>query len=138
MPADSFSWLTLFWLSAGDGGLKSDSANYLRLSYAFGPNEGWIALWRVRLALTVFAQLPTDLSTDAIEDFVKLLNTGLLFRETAEIFANVAPNVQSNILENLKMTNPITREIFARVLYEKGLAVNIPDTKTPGLRPWER
>ena len=46
VPADPFVWLTLFWLDASKYGFGPDNANYLRLSYALGPNEGWIALWR--------------------------------------------------------------------------------------------
>lgn len=137
-PADSFAWLTLFWLDATKHGFEPNNANYLRLSYALGPNEGWIALWRNRLAMVLGARLPTDLSDDAIDEFIKLVNTGRLYKETAAIFAGTAPDGQSRIVEHLKNANAIPRQIFARVLYDEGLDIKIPDTTIPGLRPWER
>ncbi len=135
-PADPFVWLTLFWLDAGKGGFTSENAGYLRLSYALGPNEGWIALWRVRLALALFARLPTDLSNDAIDDFIKLVNTGHLYSETAAIFASAAPAAQSRIVAQLKTAKPIPREIFAKTLYDRGVDVNVPGVDKPE-HPWQ-
>ena len=135
-PADALVWLTLFWLDAGKHGFLPANANYLRLSYSLGPNEGWIALWRNRLALALFAQLPTDLSDDAIDEFIKLVDTGQLYPETAAIFANAAPAVQSRLVAHLKTAKAIPREIFAQTLYAKGLDVSIPGVQPPDPRPW--
>lgn len=135
-PTDSFVWLTLFWLDAGKGGFNPDNANYLRLSYALGPNEGWIGLWRVRLALARFARLPADLSEDAIDDFIKLVDTGHLYSEMAAIFASAAPATQSRIVAQLKTAKAIPREIFARTLYDGGLDVNVPGVDKPE-HPWQ-
>ena len=111
-PADPFVWLTLFWLDAGKSGFTPKNANYLRLSYALGPNEGWIALWRVRLALALFERLPTDLSDDAIDDFIKLVDTEACIRETAAIFASTTPAVQSRIIEHLKTAKALRSPEF--------------------------
>jgi hypothetical protein len=137
-PTDSFGWLTLFYLGAGKSGLTPENANYLRLSYALGPNEGWIALWRVRLALALFERLPSNLSNDAIEEFVKLVDTGRLYPETAKIFASSTPAAQSRIVDELKRTNSIPRQIFARVLYERGVDLKSLNFEVPDLRPWQK
>ena len=137
-PSDPFVWLALFWLDARRHGLQPDNERYLRLSYALGPYEGWIALWRNRLAVAVYAQLPADLADDAIGEFVKLVDTGRLYPETVAIFASAAPSVQNRMVENLKEAHLIPRQIFARALYDKGLDVRIPETAIPGLRSWER
>jgi hypothetical protein len=136
-PTDSFVWLTLFWLDATKNGLTPENANYLRLSYAVGPNEGWIALWRVRLAFALFGRLPRDLSRDALNDFINLVDTSALYAETAAVFASAAPAVQSEIIQHLKTANATSRQVFARVLYDQGMNVKIPDTVILGLRPWE-
>ena len=60
-PADGFGWLTLFWLEVSKHGYQPTYGNYLRLSYALAPYEGWIALWRSKLALAVLDRLPDDL-----------------------------------------------------------------------------
>ncbi len=135
-PADPFAWLTLFWLDSGKHGLKPDNANYLRLSYALGPNEAWIALWRSRLAFALFERLPTDLSDDAIDEFIKLVDTRQLYWETAAIFASAPTVGQNRIVEHLKTANAVSREAFARVLYGKGLDVTIPGVERLAPRPW--
>ena len=120
MPADPFAWLTLFWLDVTKRGVRAENANYLRLSYALGPNESWIALWRNKLAFSLFERLPTDLSDDALDEFIKLVDTGQLYSETATIFSTATPAVQSRIVERLKTTKPIYRNMFARMLYDRG------------------
>jgi len=137
-PADSFVWLALFWLDAGKHGFDSDNANYLRLSYALGPNESWIALWRSRLAFALFERLPTDLADDAIDEFVKLVDTEALYPETAAIFVSAGSTAQSRIIAHLKTVRDIPRQIFARTLQDKGMSVDVPDVYRPGSeRPWK-
>ena len=133
-PADPLEWLTLFWLDAGKSWFTPEDGNYLRMSYALGPNEGWIALWRVRLAVALFERLPTDLSNDAIDEFIKLVDTERLYSETATIFASGAPAVQNRIVERLKAAKAIPRQEFARALYDRGFALDIPDVER---RPWQ-
>ena len=137
-PADAFAWLTLFWLDASRKGVTPDDANYLRLSYTGGPNEAWIGLWRNRLAIALFAQLPPDLSDDAIDEFIKLLDTGRLYQQTVAIFASAVPAAQNRIVDHLETANATARGIFVRELYDRGLDMKIPDVEIPGLRPWER
>lgn len=135
-PADSFVWLTLFWLDSGKYGLNERNADYLRLSYTLGRNEGWIALWRVRLAFVLFGRLPDDLANNAIEDFVKLLNTGQFYWNMADIFEHALSTVQYRIVERLKSTSMVARRQFARELHERGIDVNIPGLERSDARPW--
>ncbi len=137
-PADSFVWLALFWLDAGKHGFDSDNANYLRLSYALGPNESWIALWRSRLAFALFERLPTDLADDAIDEFIKLVDTEGLYPETAAIFVSAGSTAQSRIVAHLKTARDSPRQRFARTLQDKGMSVDVPDVYRPGSeRPWK-
>ena len=135
-PADSFVWLTLFWLDAGKHGLDTNNANYLRLSYALGPNEAWIALWRIRLAFQLFEKLPPDLAGDAIDEFVMLVTTGQLYWQTAGLFRDAPPIIQNRIVEQLETSNITFRRAFARTLHDRGVDVLIPGVETPDVRPW--
>jgi hypothetical protein len=103
-----------------------------------GPNEGWIAFWRVRLALALYARLPSDVEINAIEDCINLVDRHVMYKETATILANAAPGVQSSIVEHLSGLNRVTRQMFARAPYDKGLDLKIPNTVVPDLQPWER
>ena len=135
-PTESFVWLTLFWLDAGKHGLDPNNANYLRLSYALGPNEAWIALWRIRLAFQLFEKLPPDLSGDAIDEFIMLVNTGQLYWQTAGMFRDAPPIIQNRIVAQLKTSNVTFRRAFARTLHDRGVDVIIPGVGTPDVRPW--
>lgn len=134
-PGDPFVWLTLFGLDEARNGLTPRNERFLRLSYALGRNEGWIAYWRVQLALAQFKRLPTDLSNDVLDDFVKLVDTQVLYEETAEIFAKAPPEARRQIGDYLKNSQTNPRQIFARVLYDKGL--EIPGITRPPERPWQ-
>jgi hypothetical protein len=135
-PTDSFAWLVLFWLDAARHGLRPTNLNYLQMSYALAPNEEWIALWRNRLAMAVFTQLPENLANDAVNEFVGLVNTSQLYQETATIFASAAPAAQKRIVTQLKSAGSVQRQIFARTLYDEGVDVDIPGVAKP-TRPWQ-
>jgi hypothetical protein len=136
-PADSFAWLTLFWLDLTKHGLTPENSAFLRLSYMVGPNEGWIALRRSRLAIALFPRLPADLANDAADEFVKLVDTAALYPETAAIFAHATPAVQGRLAAALKSAKPVQRQIFAETLSELGLQVRIPGVPNTPPRPWE-
>jgi hypothetical protein len=133
-PGDPFAWLTLFGLDAARNGLTPENERFLRLSYALGPNEGWIAYWRVQLALPQFKRLPSDLSNEVVADFVKLIDTQVLYQETAAIFAKAPPEAQRQIGDHLKNAKTNPRQIFARMVYDEGL--EIPGITQPPERPW--
>jgi hypothetical protein len=135
-PADSFEWLTLFWLDLSGHGFTAKNAVFLRLSYALGPNEGWIALRRNRLAIALFPRLPSDLAEDAVDEFVNLVDTDSLYPETAEIFSSASPVVQQRLAEALSSAKPIPRETFARTIYDNGVNIQIPGVERPS-RPWD-
>ena len=80
------------------------------------------------------ASVHIALADDALDEFVKLVDTGQLYQQTAAIFANADPAVQSRIVEHLKSAKAMSRQTFAKVLYDKGLDVNIPGVEMPSAR----
>jgi hypothetical protein len=84
----------------------------------------------------MFDQLPPDLASFAVNDFIKLVNTGQLYAQTAAIFKNASTAAKSRIVEQLKTVNLITRQDFARLLRDNGLEVDIPGVEVPA-RPWQ-
>jgi hypothetical protein len=135
-PGDGFLWLTLFWLEAGKHGLDPSAVTYLRMSYALAPNDAWVALRRSRIVTALLPQLPPELSERATTEFVKLVDTGFLVGETAEIFADAAPPVQRQLVERLTLARERPREAFARAVYDRGVDVEIPGFSPP-TRPWQ-
>lgn len=134
-PSNSFAWLVLFWIDASKYGVNTKNVRYLHMSYALGPNEGWIALWRNRLAIAVFQQLPSELEDMAVVEFVKLVETGGMYAEAASVYGSAASEVQSRIIAQLKTAKATPRQVFAATLYDKGFDVDIPGFEKP-VRPW--
>jgi hypothetical protein len=134
-PADPFAWLTLYWLDTAKRGPTAENEQYLRLSYATGPNEGWLGSWRFRLAIATFDQLPPDLASDAVAEFVRMVEAGWLPSEAAKIFVDAPPTAQQRIVSQLALAKPATRQNFGRTLYDLGLNFDIPGFERP-TRPW--
>lgn len=135
-PADGFAWLTLFWLEVSKHGYQPTYGSYLRLSYALAPYEGWIALWRSKLALAVLDRLPDDLSVQALDEFTRLVETERLYSESMAIFVGVPRETQVRLAEQLKTAKLIARQTFARMLYDRGSDVTIPGVDATPSRAW--
>ena len=135
-PADSFVWLTLFWIDAARHGLTAENEKYLRMSFASAPNEAWIALWRSHLTFALFDRLPADLAHDSIDDFVHLLQTRQVYWEMAKIFENTSAVANAVSLSACKAPTPYPVRQFVNVLRDKGLTITIPDAVTSEPRPW--
>jgi hypothetical protein len=135
-PADSFVWLTLFWIDAVRHGVTANNEKYLRMSYITGPNEAWIALWRSQLVFAAFDGLPPDLADDGVNDFINLVNTYRPIWQMAAVFEKTSQNGQHHIIAGLKSANAIPREALINVLRDKGLDLSISGEAPNEPRPW--
>jgi hypothetical protein len=136
LPADPFLWLVLFWVESAQNGVKPASLDFLRMSYQLGPNEGWIIFKRNPVAFAIFALLPSDLATDAIDEFLSLIKSEL-YQQAAEILSGPAWPVRDTILPRLAALPQENREGFARIVSSKELDVSIPGVALPKSHPWQ-
>jgi hypothetical protein len=130
-PADPFLWFVLHWAENTRLGFNSDNLKYLRLSYRWGPNEGWIAVKRNRFALSVFEALPEDLEQAVVKEFARLVTTGL-HEEVIAILTSVGWPVREPLLAALKEVPERQRRALAERLYARGYDIEIPDVKIRG------
>lgn len=136
-PADPFLWFVLFWLENTQNGYVADHLKFLRLSYLYGPNEGWIGLRRNRYTLAIFPVLPPDIAERGTTEFLALLRSGF-YLETANIFRGPGWQVRQLLLPQLKSVPGYHRNIFAKYLYDWGYDVPIPGVDPPKpTRPWQ-
>jgi hypothetical protein len=134
-PSDSFLWMALYWVETIREGFRLSHVKYLRLSYLWGPNEGWIAEKRNGISLAVFERLPPDLAEIVLEEFAKLLKSGF-YDQTIAILTGPGWSERDKILPRLKQVATPNREEFARALYRLGYDVNVPGVAAPDPRPW--
>lgn len=134
-PADPFLWMALAWLDQARNGSKPEQLAFLRLSYRLGPNEGWVAARRNRLALAMYERLTPDLAEAALTEFARMLASGLHY-ETIAILTGPGWPIRGQLLARLKDVPERRREAFAKALYAQGYDVEVPGIPRPEARPW--
>jgi hypothetical protein len=132
-PADSFLWFALFWIENTIAGFSADHVGYLRMSYMFGPNEGWINLKRNRFAFAVFRQLPPEVARRVLDEFVTLIKNDF-YKEAVAIFTGPAWTVRDQVLARLAGLGERRREAFAKELYAQDYDVDVPGIPQPNVR----
>jgi hypothetical protein len=132
-PADSFLWLALYWLENIQNGVSAHSLKNLWMSYQSGPNEGWVAIKRNRLALAEYDKLPARIAEEATNEFIGLVESGF-YEQTGDLFIGQSSRVRELLLIRLKNVDERHRRAFVRALAAKGEAVEIPGIEHQGLR----
>jgi hypothetical protein len=135
-PTNSFLWLSKYWLNTIRSGNVARSADLLRRSYEFAPNEGWIAIKRNPLALAAFESLPNQLERQAIDEFVGLVRSGL-DREAAVGVSIAHARARSQLSTRLFELDEGVRRRFAGVLQAQGIeATVVPGIQERSNRPF--
>ena len=125
------------WLDDAKEGFRSVQIQYLRLSYQLGPNEGWIAGRRSRLALATFERLPPDLAETATCEFARLVDGWLGLSECrCALHRAWLADPRSNARQPLGNVGERQRKAFAKALYTQGYDVVVPEVDAPDARPW--
>jgi len=124
-PTDSFFWLVYYWTNLTTDGFNPDLLKFLRMSYQQGPNEGWIAIKRNRLALAIFSQLTPELSNLALEEFVGLVRSGFI-EDAASILTGPGWSIREDLLSRLVSVPLAERERLALTLRNEGHDVVVP------------
>jgi hypothetical protein len=134
-PASSFIWLTDFSLKRLRGEPTDNDLNLLRMSYWSGPNEGWIAIRRNRLALGNFPRLPSELAEKAVSEFVGLVRSGL-YADASNILLGPGWPIREKLLNRIAQIDQVDRREFAKMLASKNADVVVPGEDLRPSRPF--
>jgi hypothetical protein len=129
-PTGSFFWLVFYWTKVNIDGFQPDLLKFLRMSYQQGPNEGWIATKRNRLALAIFAELPPDLARSATDEFVGIVRSGFI-EDAAAILTGPGWPFRFELLAQLDTVGLAERERLAIHLRDSGHESPIPGVVLP-------
>jgi hypothetical protein len=125
-PTDAFMWLAAFWLNRLCGQAAENDLDLLRMSYSTGSNEGWIAIRRSPLALSMLGKLPDGLEAEALDEFVGLLRSRY-YADAANVFAGPAWPEHDKLLKQVDKVDESARRAFAKAVDARGLpGVQIP------------
>jgi hypothetical protein len=135
-PEDSFLWLALFWICRAGGTADVHAIQILRLSYATGANEGWVAVRRNGLAMQSFAELDDESRRRMISEFVSLVNSGFL-PQAAEILVHQGWLLRDALLVRLIGLSRGQKRAFVSAVHQLGFDVMVPGLDPVPKRPWE-
>jgi len=128
-PTDAFLWFALFWIENSMRGLQDKNFELLRLSYRTGPNEGWLAIRRNRLAVALYPGLPADLKQAAADEFAQLVRSDLI-TEAADIFAGPGTQIRSILLQRLRGIDEKKLRFLSALLAGRGIDDVFPEFDT--------
>jgi hypothetical protein len=99
-PRDAFVWLVLFGVQTAHGVLDAHTFDLLAMSYQTAPNEAWIAVRRILLAVPVVRSAPGPMQETILAEFQRLIANG---------YVDMPARAYRNASE------PVRRELQARV-----------------------
>jgi hypothetical protein len=133
-PTDALMWLVAFWVKRQLG--EGTDLPLLAMSYRTGPNEGWLAIRRNWLSLSMLDSLTPELTQQTIQQFADLVRSDF-YVEAADILAGPGWAIREKLLEGLVNIPEGNRWRFAKVLVSKGLdGLNIPGVERAPNRPF--
>ncbi|RTE90033.1 hypothetical protein D6B98_26395 [Bradyrhizobium sp. LVM 105] len=133
-PMGSFLWLMLYSVGTARNGLDPKNISYLEQSYATGPNEGWVALRRNRLALAVFPVLSTLVQSEVISEFANTVDSDFI-AEAELTLIGVGWTYKERLLSALESVDLASRQALRKRLSNDGIKVSIPGLQADE-RPW--
>lgn len=125
VPSDAFLWTALYWIDSVTGGASARKYDYLRMSYEWAPNEGWIAVRRNPLALAEYDNLPSDLQLRAEQEFQTIVRSGLI-PQAADTLISVTAGTRTRLLARVAAVDQPRRVELADALAARGHWFVIP------------
>jgi hypothetical protein len=77
-PRESFVWLLVFDLEVLHGRLNTQSFDLLAMSYETSPNEAWISIRRIIVAMPLVLVAPEPVRQKILFEFQKLIRNGFV------------------------------------------------------------
>jgi hypothetical protein len=118
-PRDSFVWLLLFNLEVLHGQLNQPSFDLLAMSYETSPNEAWISIRRIFVAMPLVAMAPEPLRQKILFEFQQLIRHGFE-GEAARCYSTASEPVRLLLRAQLEQLDPPRQKAFADALQKLG------------------
>ncbi|WP_141937899.1 hypothetical protein [Bradyrhizobium sp. UNPA324] len=133
-PTDSLMWLMMYSVETARNGFDAGNIVYLDQSYVSGPNDGWVALRRNRLALAALPMLSERTQSLVISEFTTIVDSDFI-DEAALNLTTVGWVHRERLTASLEKADISSRQSLARRLSVDGVKLRIPGIET-GDRPW--
>jgi hypothetical protein len=114
-PRESFVWLLLFNLEVLHGQLNEQSFNLLAMSYETSPNEAWISIRRIIVAVPLVLLTSGSLRKAILFEFQQLIRNGFV-DNAARSFSLSSETVRSALQAQIDQLSPPQQKAFSEAL----------------------
>jgi hypothetical protein len=114
-PRDSFVWSLLFGLENEHGLLDRHAFDLLAMSYDTSPNEAWIAVRRIVLAIPVVLFAPEPVQQKVLAEFQNLIRRGFV-ELPARSYLNASGPTRAMLQSRIEQLDPRSRKAFSDML----------------------
>jgi hypothetical protein len=114
-PRDSFVWLLLFGLETEHGLLDEHAFNLLAMSYDTSPNEAWIAVRRIVVAIPVVRFAPEPIQQKILIEFQNLIRRGFV-EMPARSYLNASGPTRALLQSQVEALDPRSQKAFSDTL----------------------
>jgi hypothetical protein len=114
-PRESFVWLLMFNLEVLHGLLNEHSFNLLAMSYETSPNEAWISIRRIIVAMPLVLIAPEPLRKEILFEFQQLIRNGFA-NEAARSYLAASPSIRSLLQARIEQLDLPQQKAFSDAL----------------------
>jgi hypothetical protein len=112
-------WLLLFALENEHGLLDEHAFNLLAMSYDTSPNEAWIAVRRIVVAIPVVRFAPDPIQQKILTEFQNLIRRGF-FEMPARSYLNASAPTRALLQSQVEELDPGRQKAFSDILQKLG------------------
>lgn len=114
-PRESFVWLLAFDLELLHGRLDEHSFDLLAMSYETSPNEAWIAVRRIVVAIPRILSAPEPLRQRILAEFQQLVRDGFL-DDAARAYSSASGSVRPLLQTQVEQLDLHQQKLFSDAL----------------------
>jgi hypothetical protein len=111
-PRDSLVWLLAFGLDVQHGVLTEHSFDLLAMSYETSPNEAWVAVRRIVVAIPVVLAAPAPVQREILAEFQNLVRHRFV-EMPARAYLNARAPIQDLLRSRLEELDQPSRKAFS-------------------------
>jgi hypothetical protein len=114
-PRESFVWLLMFNLEVLHGLLNEHSFNLLAMSYETSPNEAWISIRRIIVAMPLVLIAPESVRKEILFEFQHLIRDGFV-DDAARSYLTASQPVRSLLQTQIEQLDLPQQKNFSNAL----------------------
>ena len=110
-PRDSLLWLLLFGIEIEHGDLGAHAFDLLEMSYKTSPNEGWLGVRRILVAVPVLLVAPVPVQQMILSEFERLVMNWMV-ENPARVYYSASGPVRALLQSRIDKLDANNKKLF--------------------------